>query len=183
MYQWIDFESHSHLSTAFNIIIIKNKTVGCVKTTRYESGVWKPLARSRGVRLCIDLLGHTQQNSAARIICRTSRFDHITPVLKELHWLPIRWRIKHKILTLTYKALHDLSPIYMADMIQINTPSRTRRSTNELSLVTPRSRTKLFGGRLFMHATPVLWNSHPLNICESQTLSCFKGLLKTHLFI
>jgi len=78
------------------------------------------------------------QNSAARIICRTSRFDHITPVLKELHWLPINCRIEHKILTLTYKALHDLSPIYMADMIQIYTPPRTLRSTNELSLVIPR---------------------------------------------
>ena len=71
----------------------------------------------------------------------------------------------------------------MADMLQIYTPPRTLRSTNELSLVIPRSRTKLFDDRSFMHAAPVLWNLLPLNIREAPTLSCFKGLLKTHLFI
>ena len=42
------------------------------------------------------------QNTAARIITRTLRYDHITPVLKELHWLPVQYRIQFKILTHTY---------------------------------------------------------------------------------
>uniref|UniRef100_A0A3B3C819 Reverse transcriptase domain-containing protein n=1 Tax=Oryzias melastigma TaxID=30732 RepID=A0A3B3C819_ORYME len=50
------------------------------------------------------------QNSAARIISRTSTYDHITPVLQQLHWLPITSRIQFKLLLLTFKALHNLAP-------------------------------------------------------------------------
>ena len=53
------------------------------------------------------------QNTAARIITRTSRHSHITPVLRELHWLPIQYRIQYKILVHTYNALNDRSPLYI----------------------------------------------------------------------
>ena len=53
------------------------------------------------------ILGRLQtlQNTAARIITRTSRYEHITPVLKELHWIPVNHRVEFKVLMLTYKAL------------------------------------------------------------------------------
>ena len=47
------------------------------------------------------------QNYAARILTNTGKFSHITPVLKELHWLPVKYRIKFKILITTFKCLHD----------------------------------------------------------------------------
>ena len=53
------------------------------------------------------------QNTAARIITKTSRYRHITPVLKELHLLTLKYRIQYKTLTFTYKALHDQSPDYI----------------------------------------------------------------------
>ncbi len=56
-------------------------------------------------------------NSAARMIHGSNKFCHITPLLKELHWLPVEFRICFKILCLTYKAINGLSPTYLAEQI------------------------------------------------------------------
>jgi len=50
------------------------------------------------------------QNWAARLVYRESKFCHITPLLKKLHWLPILYRIRFKIALLTYKAISGLAP-------------------------------------------------------------------------
>ena len=74
------------------------------------------------------------QNAAARFITSSRKFDHITPILFELHWLPISERIKFKIILLTYKALHQQSPIYIQDLICRYSTSRTLRSSSTLRL-------------------------------------------------
>ncbi len=43
------------------------------------------------------------QNAAARVLTRSRKYDHITPILQSLHWLPIKFRISYKILLLAYK--------------------------------------------------------------------------------
>ena len=53
------------------------------------------------------------QNTAARIVLRLKRSDHITPALQELHWLPVNERITYKICLLTYRALHGIAPAYL----------------------------------------------------------------------
>ena len=58
------------------------------------------------------------QNNAARLITRTSKHDHITPVLKELHWLPVESRIAFKMLVMTYKCINGLAPSYLAELVQ-----------------------------------------------------------------
>jgi hypothetical protein len=68
-------------------------------------------------KFMIDRLQNVQ-NSAARLIARRRKFDHITPVMKELHWLPVSQRIIYKILLITYKALNGLAPSYIRDMLQ-----------------------------------------------------------------
>ncbi|KAI2647424.1 RNA-directed DNA polymerase from mobile element jockey [Labeo rohita] len=50
------------------------------------------------------------QNAAARVLTRTKKYDHISPVLSTLHWLPIKHRIDFIILLITYKALNGLAP-------------------------------------------------------------------------
>ncbi len=50
------------------------------------------------------------QNAAARVLIRTRKYDHISPVMSTLHWLPIKHRIDFKILLITYKALNGLAP-------------------------------------------------------------------------
>ena len=52
------------------------------------------------------------QNSAARNIYQRKKFDQVTPLLKQLHWLPIRQRIEYKLLLLCFKAQHGLAPSY-----------------------------------------------------------------------
>jgi hypothetical protein len=122
------------------------------------------------------------QNTAARIITRTPRRDHITPGLKELHWLPIQSRINFKILTTTYKALHHLAPDYITDMLTVHQPTRSLRSAKSTTLAIPRSRTVTYGDRQFRCAASRLWNNLPVTIREARTLNTFKTHLKTHLF-
>ena len=59
------------------------------------------------------------QNTAARVVTRTSRNCHITPILKELHWLPVQYRVQYKILSQTYKALHDKFPVYIIELLHV----------------------------------------------------------------
>ena len=74
------------------------------------------------------------QNAAARLITSSRKFDRITPVLFDLHWLPISERIKFKIILLTHKALHQQSPTYIKDLIRRYSTSRTLRSSSTLRL-------------------------------------------------
>ena len=57
------------------------------------------------------------QNQAARMLTRSPRRNHITPVLRELHWLRISDRIIFKILILTHKAFHGVAPGYFCELI------------------------------------------------------------------
>ena len=72
-----------------------------------------------------------EQNNAARVITLTKKHDHITPVLKELHWLPVRKRIEFKILLLAYKCLHGTAPSYLRELLKEYVLPRTVRSTSK----------------------------------------------------
>ena len=123
------------------------------------------------------------QNSAARLITRTKKDQHITPVLHSLHWLPVTSRITYKLLLITYKALNGLAPSYITELLHSYQPKRTLRSSNAQLLTVPPSRTCCYGDRAFSVCSPKLWNSLPLHVKTSGTLSIFKSRLKTFLFI
>ena len=122
------------------------------------------------------------QNSAARLVTRTRSCEHITPVLRELHWLPVTYRIMYKILVLTYKCIHELAPIYLQELIEEYKPSRNLRSSSQLNLVSTSVSTLSYGNRSFRKASAELWNRLPLNVKNCQTVNLFKTSLKTHLF-
>ena len=67
--------------------------------------------------------------STKRVITLTKKHDHSTPVLKELHWLPVRKRIEFKILLLAYKCLHGTAPSYLRELLKEYVPPWTLRST------------------------------------------------------
>ena len=101
------------------------------------------------------------QNAAARLICKVRRFDHITPILFSLHWLPVRNRIQFKILLFTYKALNGLAPAYITELLKLKTIPRynLRSSDDKLLLQHPNIRTLVtLGDRSFTAAAPKLWN-------------------------
>ena len=124
------------------------------------------------------------QNAAARLICNISRFDHISPILFELHWLPIKYRINFKILLITYKALHGLAPNYITELITVKPLSRYNlRSDGELFLQRPTIKSSAtLGDRSFALAAPTLWNELPTEIRHANSILTFKKLLKTFLF-
>ncbi len=68
------------------------------------------------------------QNAAARILTRTRTSEHLTPVLRSLHWLPVTFRIDFKVLLLVYKSLNGLGPKYIADMLTEYKSNRPLRS-------------------------------------------------------
>ena len=74
------------------------------------------------------------QNAAARLVTGTPRFCHVTPLLFHLHWLPISYRIKFKILLLTFKCLYGQAPNYLIDLITIKKQSRYSLRSNESSI-------------------------------------------------
>ena len=63
------------------------------------------------------------QNAAARILTGTKRFEHITPILKALYWLPIRQRISYKLAVTTFKCIKGQAPPYLCNMINLYQPS------------------------------------------------------------
>ena len=68
------------------------------------------------------------QNNAARIVSLWRKYDHITPLLKDLHWLPVEYRINYKILLLAYKAQHGMEPTYLSSLLSSYKPVRSLRS-------------------------------------------------------
>ena len=124
-------------------------------------------------------------NASARLIYRVHKFCHITPLLAELHWLPVRSKIHYKILLTTFKILHGLSPKYLLNLISIQQPSSyyLRRNDNGCLLERPSVKTKkTLGDRAFQVAAPFLWNKLPRSACEATSLESVKILIKTFLF-
>ena len=129
------------------------------------------------------IITHQNFNSAARLIYNVSRTFSSSPLLINLHWLPVKHRILFKILLITYKAIHSLAPDYIIQLIQVKSSNRTLRSSNAILLEHPTIKSsKTLGDRAFTLAAPVEWNLLPPSIRNAPSLLLFKKLLKTHLF-
>jgi len=122
------------------------------------------------------------QNSAARLITGSRRYDHITPVLYDLHWLPVQQRIQFKVLLIIYKARQSQSPTYISELFTDYCPSRSLRSADSELLQVPFTRSSYIRDRAISHAGPRLWNLLPVNLRSCASLDAFKSGLKTHLF-
>jgi len=123
------------------------------------------------------------QNAAARLVTFARRRDHITPMLRQLHWLPVRQRVTFKIAVLVFQCLTGQTPAYLEDDCQLTSDVSTRRlrSTDTAMCVVRRSNNS-FGDRCFAAAGPRLWNTLPVHPRQCDSLGQFKRLLKTHLF-
>ena len=117
-------------------------------------------------------------DAAARLIMRSPRSDSATPLLRELHWLPIVCRVDFKLLVFTYKAMHNDAPVYLCELVCPYQPTRTLRSANNNMLQVKRTRTKA-GDCSFGVAAASLWNNLPTVIKTCDNLTSIKRLLKT----
>ena len=83
------------------------------------------------------------QNAAARIVTRSKPYEHITPILSNLHWLPIIQRIQFKILLLAFKIRNGDCPMYLSSLVKSKPPSsRLRASTSSHFQLMPGPRVK-----------------------------------------
>ena len=121
------------------------------------------------------------QHIAARMITGTRSTDHITSILKNLHWLSVEARINFKILLITYKILNGQSISYLESIIQEYHPPRTLRSLTPSLLCIPSIKSNSYDGRAFSAAAPEFWNSIPEYIKRAETVETFKTKLKTFL--
>ena len=100
------------------------------------------------------------QNASARLIFSMPRYCHITPLLLDLHWLPVNQRIAFKILLLVYKVLHQLAPSYLVDLISVMPcSSYNLRGNNNIVLLRhlPAYSKKTLGDRSFSRVVPKGW--------------------------
>ncbi len=106
-------------------------------------------------------------NTAARIITNTRQYEHMTPVLRQLHWLPIQERIEFKVLCLTYKVIHNMAPLYLTQFLSQKIVPRHLRCKDEYLLHVPLTSLKYTGERSFQKAAPMLYNALPVTIKHS----------------
>ena len=124
------------------------------------------------------------QNAAARLVCNIPKYDHITPALIRLHWLPVQFRIEFKVAMLVYKCINGTAPQYLKDLTINREISRySLRSNKGILLVDNSAKAKkTLGDRAFVNAAPRVWNRLPLDIRLAISYDNFKSMLKTHFF-
>ena len=125
------------------------------------------------------------QNQCARILTKSPRREHITPVLKSLHWLEIQDRITSKILMLTYKSYYSIAPTYLCELISRRESSvNTRLRSDQHQLIMPpisKDCSNTFLERSFIHAAPCEWNK--LSECiRTSSFDSFRKSVKIMLF-
>ena len=111
------------------------------------------------------------------------RSEHISPLLQNLHWLPVNKRTQHKVATLCHTSLSGSGPQYLSDLTHIYTPARSLHSSSYSHILsTLNVKLKSYGQHSFAYHGPTTWNSLPLALRYQQESDCFKPALKTHLF-
>ena len=126
------------------------------------------------------------QNAAVRLIFQESKYCHVRPLLYNLHWLPVKFRIDFRMLLLTYKAINGLAPFYLYELISLEKACKYKlRSDCDGLLLNPvkfktltTSEDRSFAAAA---AAPQLWNSLPHAIRCSPSVASFKKTLKTFL--
>ncbi len=142
------------------------------------------------------------QNMAARLVFKLPKFSHVTPLMIELHWLPVFYRIIFKVLLYAFKAIHGLAPKYICDMfIPYSSQYSFRRNSviediqynfgdivspidqkSVVYLKVPKTKCVTFEQRSLAVAGPTEWNKLPIELRNITELDTFKKQLKTHLF-
>ena len=122
------------------------------------------------------------KTSAARLIFKCRKQNHISPLPMSLHWLPIYARIEYILSVICHSFFMCLSPTYLSDLLLVYTHKINLRSSSDIRILCiPKLRTKTFGHCLFSFAAPTIWNSLPSELRHADSIQKFKLSLKTHL--
>jgi hypothetical protein len=124
-------------------------------------------------------------HAAARLIYGRRKFDHVTPLLRDLHWLRVPERITFRLATLAYRCQHDRAPRYLATQLHRVADMEARRrlrSASTAALDVPRTAHPTIGDRAFSVTAAKAWNSLPPTVQSSESLDIFRRRLKAELF-
>ena len=108
------------------------------------------------------------------------RSDHVRPILKNLHWLPVEERIEFKNFLITYKTVYGQTADYLKPLTEMYQPSQTLRSVSRSLFCPQKAKTENYGCRAFSFLAPKLWI--PEDIKNAKAVICFKNKLKAFLF-
>ena len=125
-------------------------------------------------------------NTAARLVFSVRRSEHITPLLRELHWLRVPERITFHLCGLTHRCFNGSVPAYLTENIRLTANVEIHhhlRSSTTTTLVVPPVQRCTLGDRAFPVAAPRVWNSLPPSLRNVSSLVPFRHQLKTFLFV
>ncbi len=111
------------------------------------------------------------QNAAARLIFNEPKRTHVTPLLINLHLLPIAARTKFKALLFAYRTTSDSAPLYLNSVLQTYMPSRSLRSASERCINVPSQRGTKSLSLTFSLTVPTWWNDLPNSIRAAESLT------------
>ena len=107
--------------------------------------------------------------------------DHITPYLKELHFLSVEYRIKYKVVLMTYKCINNLAPTYLKELIIVKDGLQSLRISDDyFQLDYPPLPKSANGHKRFSYAAPFEWNKLPYDLRTCPNVESFKRKLKTY---
>ena len=127
------------------------------------------------------------QNACIRFLYgkKIGKWDHITPFLKEAHFLPVRFRIDYKLALLTFKCINNIAPEYLKELLHIKEQSQSLplRTTDDFFLLNvPKVLHLHRTERAFSFAAPNVWNKLPYCLRTCTNTNEFKKKLKTYYF-
>jgi len=124
--------------------------------------------------------------SVAHLAVGAQHYEHITPLLADLHWLRIPQRIQYKLCVLVFNCVHGSAPGYLHEVIipvANDEPRRRLRSASSADLTILATRRSSLGDSAFAVAGPHVWNTLPDAVRQCSSPDSFKRSLKTHLYI
>ena len=142
----------------------------------YCSSDWSNTSQSNIAKL------QAVQNFACRIVSGSKKYDHVTPILRQLKWLPVKQHMYYRDSIMAFKCMNGLAPGYLSDQFTKRSSISTRKTRNSQLLNIPLFKTAT-GQRTFYYRMVSLWNALPQNIKLSQSLAHFKNLMRKRLLM
>ena len=140
----------------------------------YCSSVWSNTSASNVKKV------QSIQNFACKIITKSRKYDHVTPLLRELNWLPVDKLLYFRDASLTYKCVNNLAPDYLCNKLIKRSSIHDRRTRTHDSLQIPVFKTAA-GQRSFAYRAVHIWNNLDKNLKDCSSLKILKVALKKHL--
>ena len=129
---------------------------------------------------CVTVFKKLQlmQNIASRIIItEAAKFDHVTPLLRQLNWLSVKQQLYLRDAVMTYKCVYNLTPMYLSSNVNQRTTIHSRYTRNRNDLAIPLFRT-VSGQRSFAYRLVKIWNDLKSPLKSSTSVATFRKKLR-----